>query len=80
MTMIKDTEIRDRLSNKIKQIPSDKLELLEEFILKLENSTNDKEEILSFSGAWIDMDEKLLEEFTGKLISRRENSKRRADG
>jgi hypothetical protein len=78
--MIKETELRNRLSKKIKQIPSDKLELLENFILKLENPALHKEEILSFSGSWNDLDKDTVIDFTERLISRRENSKRRIDG
>ncbi|MCH6201479.1 hypothetical protein MMU07_18000 [Aquiflexum sp. LQ15W] len=78
--MIKETELRNRLSKKIKQIPSDKLELLENFILKLENPTLHKEDILSFSGSWNDLDKDIANDFTERLIARRENSKRRIDG
>lgn len=80
MAMIKETELRNRLSKKIKQIPSDKLELLENFILKLENPALHKEEILSFSGSWNDLDKDTVNDFTERLISKRENSKRRIDG
>ncbi len=77
--MISDTQIRDQLIRRIQRIRADKLRQLEEYAAKLEENINNKEKILSFAGAWEDIDDDLFNDFTDKLITRRQSNKRRID-
>jgi len=77
--MISDTQIRDQLIRRIQRIRADKLRQLEEYAAKLEENINNKEKILSFAGAWEDIDDDLINDFTDKLITRRQSNKRRID-
>ena len=74
-----DMQIRNRLLRRIQRIPADKLGELEDFMSTLEENASKKEKILSFAGAWKDMDESLFEDFTVNLIRNRRRNKRRTD-
>lgn len=74
-----DIQIRNQLLRKIQRIPAEKLRELNDFVSKLEQTTNKKDKILSFAGAWEDMDDSLFEELTDNLISKRKRNKRRID-
>ncbi len=77
--MISDTQIRDQLIRRINRIRADKLRQLDDYAAKLEESINNKEKILSFAGAWENIDDDLFYDFTDKLIDRRQRNKRRID-
>ncbi len=75
--MITDTQKRQQILKKIYRIPSDKLEELDDFVSKLEQSRNNKSLALSFAGAWENIDDSILKEFTDHLIEKRQRSNRR---
>ncbi len=77
--MISDTQIRNQLLRRIHRIRADKLKQLDDYAAKLEESINNKEKILSFAGAWENIDDDLFNDFTDKLITRRQRNKRRID-
>jgi hypothetical protein len=77
--MISDTQIRDQLIRRIQRIRADKLKQLDDFAAKLEENITNKDKILSFAGAWDNIDNDLLNNFTDKLISRRKSNMRRID-
>jgi regulator of PEP synthase PpsR (kinase-PPPase family) len=76
-TMITDTQIRRQLLKRIQQIPSNKLNELNEFVSKLELNSNNKDKILSFAGAWENLDTNTFIELTENLIDNRQRNKRR---
>jgi hypothetical protein len=77
--MKSDTQIRDQLMRRIQRIRADKLKKLDDFAAKLEENFNNKDKILSFAGAWENIDDDLFIDFTDKLITRRQRNKRRID-
>ncbi len=77
--MISDTQIRNQLLRRIHRIRADKLRQLDDYAAKLEETINNKEKILSFAGAWENIDDDLFNDFTDKLITRRQRNKRRVD-
>jgi len=77
--MISDTQIRDQLIRRIQRIRADKLRQLDDYAAKLEENINNKDKILSFAGAWENIDDDLFNDFTDKLITRRQSNKRRID-
>ncbi len=77
--MISDTQIRNQLLRRIHRIRADKLRQLDDYAAKLEESINNKEKILSFAGVWENIDDDLFNDFTDKLITRRQRNKRRID-
>jgi len=77
--MISDTQIRDQLMRRIHRIRADKLRQLDDYAAKLEETINNKEKILSFAGAWENIDDDLFNDFTDRLITRRQRNKRRVD-
>jgi hypothetical protein len=72
--MMMDTQIRNRLLRKIQKIPMNKLKELDDFVSRLELSTNKKEKNLSFAGAWKNLDDAVFEELTDNLIEKRQRN------
>jgi hypothetical protein len=75
--MITDTQRRQQILKKIYQVPSDKLEELDDFVPKLEQSTDKKNITMSFAVAWQDIDDSLFKDLTDNLINNRQRNKRR---
>ena len=75
--MITEAQKRSLLLRRIQQIPSDKLNELNEFISKLEQVSNSREKTLSFAGAWENIDVNIFSALTDHLISNRQRSSRR---
>lgn len=77
--MITTNQIRSQILRKIQKIPSNKLGELNDFVTKLEQTTNKKDKILSFAGAWENIEEEIFCEITENLISNRQKHKRKAN-
>jgi len=77
--MIADTQIRQQIIQKIRRIPSDKLIDLNEYLSKLEQTTEKTSRILTYAGSWNTIDESAFNELTGNLILNRNKSSRRFD-
>jgi hypothetical protein len=77
--MISETQIRQQIFRKIRRIPSNKLNDLNDYLSKLEQTTEKSSKILSFAGSWINIDESALDELTENLISNRNKNSRRFD-
>jgi hypothetical protein len=77
--MITDIQRRNQILRRINRIPKDKLKELDEYISKLEHDVERNNKTLSFAGAWKDMDESILDDFTKKLINNRQKDRRRID-
>lgn len=77
MTTNTNAQRRNQILRKIQRVPSGKLKELEIFVSKLAKSNNKKEKILSYAGAWENMDENLFNELTDNIAGRRQQTKRR---
>ncbi len=77
--MLTSNKIRSQILRKIQKIPSNKLGELNDFVTKLEETADRKDKILSFAGAWENIEENIFHELTGNLISNRQKNQRRAD-
>ena len=77
--MKSDTQIRDQLIRRIQRIRADKLKQLDDYAAKLEKTIHNKEKILSFAGAWENLDDDLFNDLTNKLTTRRQENNRRID-
>jgi hypothetical protein len=75
--MSTETQIRKRLLKKIQQIPPEKLKELEDFLSQFEKAAGNKEKILSYAGAWEQIDQTVFEDLTEYLIEKREGNTRR---
>ena len=73
--MATDTQIRNQLIRRIQKIPGNKLEELNELVAKLELTSPKKDKILSFAGAWSNIDSGVLSNLTENLIDNRQRSK-----
>ena len=67
--MTADNQIRQQIFRKIRRIPSNKLNDLNDYLSKLDLSIDKSTKILSFAGSWNNVDEEAFEELTDKLIS-----------
>lgn len=75
--MIADTQIRQLILRKIRRIPSHRLNDLNEYLSKLEQTTEKTSKILSYAGCWNNIDESAFDELTDNLIlNRSKNSSR----
>ncbi|MBN2348645.1 MAG: hypothetical protein JXJ22_07410 [Bacteroidales bacterium] len=77
--MINDTQKRNQILRKIYRIPSEKLEELDDFVSRLEQDINKKSKVMSFAGAWQNLDDSVFKDLTENLISNRQKNKRRID-
>lgn len=77
--MIADTQIRQQILHKIRRIPSNKLNDLNEYLSKLEQTTDKTSKILSYAGSWKNIDKSSFDEFTEDLILNRNKNSRRFD-
>ena len=77
--MIADSQIRQQILRKIRRIPSNKLNDLNEYLSKLEQTTENASKILSYAGSWNNIDETAFDELTGNLIINRNKNSRRFD-
>ncbi len=77
--MISETQIRQQIFRKIRRIPSNKLNDLNDYLSKLEQTTEKSSDVLSFAGSWINIDESAFSELTENLISNRTKNSRRFD-
>jgi len=75
--MMTDTQRRQQILKKIYRVPSDKLKELYDFVSKLEQNTDRKDQIMSYAGAWQNIDDSVFKEFTDNLINNRLRNKRR---
>jgi len=75
--MITDKQRRNQIIRRIQRISPDKIKRLQDFIDKLEENTPSKKKVLSYAGAWSDIDEGLFNDLTENLISKRQKNKRR---
>ena len=75
--MITETQIRSQILRRIQRIPSNRLVELNEFVSKLEQTSGNKDKILSFAGAWENLDSNAFDELTENLISNRQLNIRR---
>lgn len=75
--MITDKQRRNQIIRRIQRISPDKIKKLQDFIDKLEENTPSKKKVLSYAGAWSDIDEDLFNDLTENLISKRQKNKRR---
>ena len=75
--MITETQIRSQILRRIQRIPSNRLVELNEFVSKLEQTSSNKDKILSFAGAWENLDSYAFDELTENLISNRQRNIRR---
>lgn len=74
--MIEDSQIRQQILRKIRRIPSNKLSDLNEYLSKLEQTTEKSSKILSYAGSWNKIDESAFNELTSNLlINRNKNSR-----
>ncbi len=76
--MITDSQRRNQILRRISKIPSDKLRDLDEYLSKLEHST-DKNKIASYAGAWKDLEDSVFEDLTTNLIANRSKNRQRID-
>lgn len=73
-----DTQIRQQIFRKIRRIPSDKLNDLNDYLSKFEQTIDSNpSKVLSFAGSWNSIDESVFDELTDKLISNRSKNTRR---
>lgn len=72
-----NAQIRNQLLRKIQKIPNDKLKELNDYIAKLEGEPEKKSKVLSFAGAWSDIDNSVFQDLTENLINNRQRNKRR---
>ena len=75
--MITDKQRRNQILRKIQNMPPDKLKKLQDYVNKLEKETPRKRKVLSYAGAWNDIDDSTLKDLTDNIISRRTRNKRR---
>ncbi|MCX6240011.1 MAG: hypothetical protein NTY07_21115 [Bacteroidia bacterium] len=74
-----DTQIRQQIFRKIRRIPSEKLNDLNDYLSKLEQTSDKSSKTLSFAGSWNNIDESAFDELTKNLISNRNRNTRRFD-
>ncbi|WP_163379866.1 hypothetical protein [Cyclobacterium sp. SYSU L10401] len=74
--MISTKQLKEKLKERIDGLSEDKLRHIEAYLESLE-SRNKKGELLTFAGAWGDLDDETFNEFTTHLKERRKSDRAR---
>ena len=69
--MISSNKLRQRIIERVKNLPDDRLNTLEGYLEDLEKGIHQKSEILSFAGIFEDLDEEFTDDLTINLHERR---------
>ncbi len=77
--MTTETKIRNKILRRIERLPEEQLSKIDKYLKKLALEKTKKDRILSYAGAWKDMDDDIFRQFTTELITRRQENKRRSD-
>lgn len=72
-----DTQIRQQIFRKIRRIPSNRLNDLNDYLNKLEQTMEKSSKNLLFAGCWCNIDESAFIELTDNLATNRSKSSRR---
>ena len=78
--MITNKQRRNLILRKIRNMPPDNLKKLQDYMDELEKETPRKRKVLSYAGAWGDLDDATLKDLTDNIIYRRKNNNRRFEG
>ena len=68
-------KLRNKLVQKIQQLPADKLIQVNELLDEIEAQANSKHETLKLAGSWKDIDEELFSDLTSNLHHNRNNDR-----
>jgi hypothetical protein len=77
--MIEDAQIIQQILRKIRRIPSSKLNDVNEYLSKLEQSSEKTSNILAYAGSWKSIEESTFSDLTENLIKNRNKNTRRFD-
>jgi hypothetical protein len=69
--MTTETKVRNQILRRIERMSEEQLLKLDKYLKKLALEKTKKDRILSYAGAWKDMDDYIFSEFTDELITRR---------
>ena len=73
-----ENRIRSHIIRKLNKMSTKKLKEIQKFLGELEeNETQSK--VLSYAGAWSDIDDSAMEDLTDNLIANRQKNQRRFD-
>ena len=75
--MLTETQIRSQLLRRIQKIPSNRLNELNELVSRIEQTSTSKDKIMSYAGAWENLDSNTFEDLTENLLVNRQRKKRR---
>ena len=75
--MISESQIRNHLLRRIYRIPLEKLKEISDFVSKIEEKAVNKQKVLSYAGAWKNLDDSIFQDLTRDLIKNRQRNKRR---
>ena len=75
--MISESQIRNHLLRRIYRIPLEKLKEISDFVSKIEEKAVNKPKVLSYAGAWKNLDDSVFQHLTRDLIKNRQRNKRR---
>ena len=68
-------KLRNKLVEKIQQLPADKLIQVNDLLDEIEAHANSKNETLQLAGSWKDIDEELFSDLTSNLHHNRNNDR-----
>ncbi|MCK9270661.1 MAG: hypothetical protein RBR47_14985 [Bacteroidales bacterium] len=77
--MTTETKKRNQILKRIERMPEEQLTELDKYLKMPEAKNTKKSKVLSYAGAWKDLDDNIFREFTEELIVRRQENKRRSD-
>ena len=75
--MITDKHKRKQLQKRVENLSSDKIDKLLQFMDNLEKETSNKKKIMSYAGAWSDLDDEVIKDLTENLVVNRKKNKRK---
>lgn len=74
-----ENQIRSQIIRQLNKMSTKKLKELQKFLSELEQDSGKQSKVLSYAGAWNDIDDSVMEDLTDNLIANRQKNRRRFD-
>lgn len=74
-----ENQIRSQIIRQLNRMSTKKLKAIQKFLGELEKKNESESKVLSYAGAWSDIDDSVMEDLTDNLIANRQKNLRRVE-
>ena len=74
-----ENQIRSQIIRQLNKMSTKKLKEIQKFLGELKEENESQSKVLSYAGAWSDINDSVMEDLTDNLIANRQKNRRRFD-